>query len=113
MAPTGEKKKYTEKTYTFDPQTVGMERCTLEELRGGSPEENAEEFRKVLKGGMHVNAKRNSIILNAGLGCYVYGIVGSIEEGVTLAKKTLENGDAERKLGEWIGVSQSIKAARS
>lgn len=112
VAPPGETKKYQEKTYTFDPLSIGMERCTLEELRGGSPEENAEEFRKVLKGGTDVNAKRNSIILNAGLGCYVYGLAESIEDGCALAKKTLESGDAEKKLEEWIRASQSIKASR-
>merc|ERR1712232_761408 len=40
ISPKGEVK-----TYTFDPITVNMPRCKVEDLRGGNPEENAEEFR--------------------------------------------------------------------
>jgi len=112
ISPKGQLKKYTEKTYTFDPLTVNMPRCKVEDLRGGNPQENAQEFRKVLLGGTEPKAKRDSIILNAGLGCYVYDIVDSIEDGIALAKKTLESGDADTKLKEWISVSQSIKSSR-
>lgn len=112
IAPKGEPKQYEEKTFSFDPLSVGMERCKVEDLRGGSPEENAKEFRRVLLGGTAHDAKRNSIILSAGLGCYVYELVDSIEDGVALAKKTLESGEADSKLKKWIEVSQNIKASR-
>ena len=111
VSPEGEAKVYEEKTYSFDPLTVGIPRCKVEDLRGGGPVENAEEFRKVLLGGDHTNAKRNSIILNAGVGCYVYGLVETIAEGCSLAKETLNSGKATDKLKEWIECSQAVASS--
>lgn len=111
VASEGEPKKYETKEFTFDPLTVGIERCKVEDLRGGGPEENAQEFRKVLLGGEEMNAKRDSICLNAGVGCYVYGLTDTIEEGVALAKKTLQSGKATEVLENWIKSSQEIAAA--
>ena len=81
------------------------------DLKGGGPEENAEKFRAVLQGGEESDAKRDSIVLNAGVGCYVYGLTPSIEEGCDLARKTLNSGKAAELLNKWIEVSQSIAAA--
>jgi anthranilate phosphoribosyltransferase len=80
----------------------------LIELKGGGPEENAEKFRAVLQGGDHTDAKRDSIVLNAGVGCYVYGLTESIEEGCKLARTTLESGKAAVLIEEWVKVSQEI-----
>ena len=109
-APIGEKKVYTEKKFSFDPLDVGIPRCAVEDLKGGGPEQNAEEFRAALAGGDHTNAKRDSVVLNAGVGCYVYGLVGSIPEGVALARSTLESGKAIDVLDKWIAASKEIAA---
>lgn len=111
-SPKGSTKEYTEKLYSFDPLSVNVPRCKVEDLRGGSPEQNAIEFKSVLEGGSHTNAKRDAVVLNAGVGCYVYGIVDCIEDGVTLARKTLEEGKASDKLKQWIQVSQEIVASK-
>lgn len=92
---------------------VGIPRCELPDLKGGGPKENAEKFVAVLEGGTHTDAKRDSIVLNAGVGCYVYGLTDSIEEGCALARTTLESGKAAAKLQEWIAASQAIAAAET
>jgi len=112
-APEGETKVYDTKEYTFDPLSVGIERCKVEDLRGGGPEQNADEFRRVLLGGDEMNAKRDAVCLNAGVGCYVYGMSDTIEEGVALAKKTLQSGKATEVLQTWIETSQEIAKASS
>lgn len=95
--------------YQFDPLTeVNIPRCRIEDLKGGDPEENAQEFIKVLEKGNYSNAKRDAIILNAGVGVYVYGLASSIAEGCELARKVLYSGDAATKLTEWIQISQDI-----
>lgn len=109
-APEGEPKTYTQQKFTFDPLTVGIPRCDVLDLKGGGPVENADEFRKVLLGGSHTNAKRDSIVLNAGVGVYVYGLTESIEEGCKLARKTLESGKATEVLEKWVETSQAIRA---
>ena len=78
------------------------------DLKGGGPEENAQKFKAVLEGGSHTDPKRDSIVLNAGVGCYVYGKTESIEAGCELARKTLESGKAAELLKKWISTSQRI-----
>jgi anthranilate phosphoribosyltransferase len=81
------------------------------DLKGGGPEENAQKFKEVLLGGDHSDAKRDSIVLNAGVGCYVYGLTKTMEEGCALARKTLQSGKASELLEQWIQASQDIAAA--
>ena len=113
MSPPGEPKVYEEKQFFFDPLDVGIPRCQLIDLRGGNPQENSEEFRNVLMGGHHSNAKRDAVVLNAAFGCYVYGLVSSIPEAVELARSVLNSGKATDKLHEWIVCSQSIVSNKS
>ena len=92
----------------FDPVSIGIPKCKLIDLKGGGPEENAQKFKAVLEGGDHTDAKRDAIVLNAGVGCYVYGLTDSIEEGCELARSTLNSGKAALLLDEWIQVSQEV-----
>jgi anthranilate phosphoribosyltransferase len=108
VAPEGETKVYEQTKFSFDPLEVGIPRCEVQDLRGGGPDENAQEFRKVLLGGDHTNAKRDSIVLNAGVGCYVYGLASTIKEGCQLARDVLNSGKAADKLEEWIACSQKV-----
>lgn len=107
-AAPGQPKKYSTKKYFFDPTSVNIPRCKIEDLKGGGPEENAQALRDVLAGGEYTNAKRDSILLNAGVGVYVYGFADSIPEGIEVARKTLYSGKAAAKLDEWIHVTQSL-----
>lgn len=112
VAPPGEApKRYETRQYEFDPLSIGIPRCQLADLKGGGPEENAAKFRSVLLGGAHTDAMRDAVVLNAGMGCYVYGLCDTIEEGCRLARTTLESGKATELLQEWIAVSQEIKKA--
>merc|ERR1712238_95085 len=71
---------------------------------------NADAFKEVLQGGSHTDAKRDSIVLNAGVGNYIYGLEGctTIEAGIEKARQTLEEGTASSLLEKWITVSQEI-----
>jgi anthranilate phosphoribosyltransferase len=112
-APPGKPKVYDVQEYELDPLTdLGVPRCTLDDLKGGGPAENAQKFKDVLQGGTHTNAMRDAIVLNAGMGIYVYDdMVTSIAEGCALARQTLEEGKAAALLEEWITTSQRIAAA--
>jgi anthranilate phosphoribosyltransferase len=101
---------YQESQFEFDPLSIGIARCELSDLKGGGPAENAEKFRQVLQGGVHSDAKRDAIVLNAGVGCYVYGLSTTMEEGCQLARETLQSGKAATLLQKWIQVSQEIVA---
>ena len=111
VAPEGEDSVYEEKTFILLPLDVGIPRCKVEDLSGGGSVENAEEFRKVMLGGDESNAKRDSIVLNAGVGCYVYGPTESIPEGCKLASEVLNIGKATDTLKEWIACSQAVASS--
>lgn len=108
VAPPGQPKEYEEKVISFDPLDVNIPRCTVEDLAGGDATQNAEELRRVLEGGDHTNAKRDSVVLNAGVGCYVYGLADSIEGGIALARETLESGKGLERLDLWIKTTQDM-----
>lgn len=103
-------KVYETRQFEFDPESIGIPRCELGDLKGGGPKENAEKFEAVLQGGDHTDAKRDSIVLNAGVGCWIYGLSESIEEGCKLARETLESGKASDLLKKWVATSQEIAA---
>ena len=65
VAPPGETRNYTTRTYQFDPLTVNIPRCKVEDLRGGDPAQNAKEFELVLQGGDYINnAKKDATCMD-------------------------------------------------
>ena len=54
------------KTEVITPEDFGFQRCTKEDLRGGTPAENAQITLNILKG--EQGHKRNAVLLNAGPG---------------------------------------------
>ena len=91
-------------SYELTPEQFGYERCDKSELTGGTPEENAEITRAILEG-REKGAKRQAVCLNAGAALYITGKTETIEEGVRLAEKLIDEGAALKKLDEFITES--------
>ena len=91
-------------SYELTPEQFGYERCDKSELTGGTPEENAEITRAILEG-REKGAKRQAVCLNAGAALYITGRTETIEEGVRLAEKLIDEGAALKKLDEFIAES--------
>lgn len=89
--------------YEIAPEQFGFQRCSLEELAGGMPRENAQITRNILSG--EKGPKRDVVVLNAACSLYVGGIAGSIEAGVKAAEKVLDEGKALEKLEEFIRLT--------
>ncbi len=66
---------------TIDPEKMGLKRCTLEELKGGSAKENAEKLKHP------TGPILDTLLLNVGVALFLYGMADSIEEGVQMAKR--------------------------
>lgn len=96
------------KTYTIAPEDFGMERCLKEDLRGGTPEENAAITRAILDG--EKGHKRNAVLLNAGASLYLGGKADSFANGVELAAEIIDSGAATKTLERMIEVSQGRSA---
>jgi len=96
------------RSYTITPEQFGFERCTKDDLRGGTPAENAEILKAVLKGGndvKNINVKRNAAILNAAAALFISGRYESIEAAAKVANDIIDSGKALEKLDEFIRFS--------
>lgn len=91
------------KSYIVTPEDFGLERCSKEELQGGTPEENAKITLAILNG--ERGAKRNAVLLNAGASLYIGGKAESVKEGVVLAGELIDSGRALEVLNRFIEVS--------
>lgn len=91
-------------SYTLTPEQFGYERCTKEELLGGTPQENAEITKSVLSG-QERGAKRCAVCLNAGAALYITGKSETIEQGVRMAEKLIDSGAAMKCLESFIEES--------
>lgn len=74
-------------SYEITPEQFGYERCEKGALTGGTPAENAEITKAILKG-EEKGPKRQAVCLNAGAALYIAGKAASIEEGVKLAESS-------------------------
>ncbi|MBQ9635554.1 MAG: anthranilate phosphoribosyltransferase [Acidaminococcaceae bacterium] len=91
------------KTYTITPEEFGFARCRKEDLKGGTPAENAQITRNILQG--EKGHKRNAVLLNAGASLYIGGKAKDMKEGIALAAELIDSGKALATLQKLIEVS--------
>ncbi|MDE6666628.1 MAG: anthranilate phosphoribosyltransferase [Ruminococcus sp.] len=92
------------KNYEITPEQFGFERCSKDDLKGGTPAENAEITRQILSGEIQGH-KRNAVLLNAGAAIYIGGKADSMADGVKLAGELIESGKALATHEKLIEVS--------
>ncbi|UCB43420.1 MAG: anthranilate phosphoribosyltransferase [Dehalococcoidales bacterium] len=93
-------------SYTITPEEFGFKRASIEDIRGGTVEENAKILRNILSGA--TGPARDVVLLNAAAGLVAGDLGPDIAAGVELARKVLESGAALQKLDDFIRVSQSV-----
>ena len=91
------------KTYTITPEQFGFERCTKDDLKGGTPDENAQITRDILSG--KKGHKRNAVLMNAGAALYIGGKADSLKDGIALAAGIIDSGKATETLNKFIEFS--------
>ncbi len=94
------------KNYTITPEQFGFERCTKDDLLGGTPEENADITRGILAGDIKGH-KRNAVLLNAGAAIYIGGKADSMDDGIKLAGELIDSGKAIAAMEAFISGSNS------
>ncbi|HVJ50315.1 anthranilate phosphoribosyltransferase [Desulfitobacterium sp.] len=82
--------------FVITPEEFGFKRCSLHEIQGGTPEENAQITLKILQG--EKGPKRDIVLLNAGTALFATHKVKSISGGIALATESLDSGRALEKL---------------
>ncbi len=97
------------KFFEISPADLGFERVKiseLEDLRGGSPEQNAEIIIDILNGKRR-DAARSLVVLNAAAAIFVGGKAESLLKAVELANESLDSGKAFEKLQNLIRVTNA------
>ena len=88
------------------PEDFGLPRASIQELRGGDREENAEIIRRVLAG--EAGPRRDIVLMNAAAALVVGGKARDFKEGVALAAQSIDSGAAAAKLAGLVALSQRL-----
>jgi len=94
--------------YEVCPRDFGFPEANREEVKGGTPEENAEMLHRVLKG--ERGAWRNIVVLNAAAALVAGNQASNLEEGARIAEEIIDSGKALAKLDGLVRLSQSLSS---
>ena len=92
-------------SYTLTPEDAGLERASLDELKGGTPEENASRIRLILSGVK--GPDRDFVLINAGAALIAAEKAEDLRGGAVLAAESIDSGAAGRALEAYILASRS------
>jgi anthranilate phosphoribosyltransferase len=91
---------------TVDAAAHGLRSASSGELAGGSPVENAELVAAVLDG--EPGPRRDVVLLNAGAALVVAGRAADLDQGIALARATLDAG-AGRELLDRLRAASALR----
>lgn len=93
------------RSFDVTPEDAGLKRAKLDELRGGSPQENAAALRAVLNGAP--GAFRDVVRLNAGAALIIAGRATSLRAGADLAADAIDSGRAKATLDRLVAITNA------
>jgi anthranilate phosphoribosyltransferase len=89
-----------------EPAEFGFAQVELDEVAGGTPEENAATSRAVLGG--EPGPRRDLVLLNAGAAIYVGGVAEDLSAGVEKAAAAVDSGAAGALLERLISATAPL-----
>lgn len=92
---------------TFDPKSLGYKLVQAEELLGGDAKMNAGIIRDIMDG-KSSEAQRNIVELNAAFAIRAAHMADSLEDAKVMAAKSLDSGEAGKKLDLFVKESQKV-----
>jgi anthranilate phosphoribosyltransferase len=94
------------KEWFVEPGQFGLAPAELEDVAGGTPQQNAAATRAVFDGVQ--GPKRDLVVLNAGAAIYVGGAAESLEAGVAKAAEAIDTGEARVLLERLIAATVAV-----
>lgn len=91
------------RTYHIKPEDFGFKRCKPEDLKGGDPVQNAEIILSILKG--KKGPQYEVVLLNAAAAIVAGGMAHSLEEGISLARGSIDSGAALEMLNKLVEMT--------
>ncbi len=103
----GELKDGEIREYEIHPEDFGLQMVSNRSLKV----ENADESKTMLLGALSNEAgtAREIVALNSGAALYSANVVGSIADGIALARETIASGRARAKVDELVRFTQQFK----
>jgi len=92
-------------SFEIKPEDVGLKLAKPEELRGADADTNAAALTEVLKG--NKGPFRDVALLNAAAAIVVAGKAKDLKEGLAVATKSLDSGEAEGRLDRLVKISNA------
>jgi anthranilate phosphoribosyltransferase len=96
-------------TFYLHPGDVGLPKAPVGSLRGGDAHENARLIEEVLGGAR--GPARDVVLLNAGAALFIAGAAASVDEGILMASRAIDRGDAARTLEQIVRISTAEEFA--
>jgi anthranilate phosphoribosyltransferase len=91
------------RSFEITPEDAGIRRASIDDLRGGSAEENADAIRRVLAG--QPGPFRDVVLLTSAVALVVADAAPSLKEGVAKAAEAIDNGSAASVLERLVFIS--------
>lgn len=95
-----------QRTFYFDPAQMGLVAPNMDQLRGGSIEENVQIAKEVLQG--RPGPQRDIVLLNAAAALAIAGQASDIKEGFHAAARSIDSGQAIEKLESLVRLTHSF-----
>ena len=95
----------TVREFTISPDDFGIKTASLDDLRGGTPEENAAYLRALLEGAP--GAYRDIVIMNAAVALVAGGHETDLKIGAERARHSIDAGHASAALDALVHITNS------
>jgi len=96
----------TSSPYQVSPRDFGFKEASLAEIKGGTPEENAEMLRRILGG--ERGPTRDIVVMNAAAALVASNRTSDLRDGARIAEEVIDSGQALEKLDKLVRLSQSL-----
>jgi anthranilate phosphoribosyltransferase len=92
--------------YQLDPSELGLSCASPDDVRGGGAAENAQIAREILGGAK--GPRRDVVLLNASAALRAAGLAAEWKDGLGLAARAIDSGEAAGVLERWAELSRSV-----
>lgn len=92
--------------YEITPEDVGLERWSIDTIKGGDAEVNKKILLNILNG--QKGGPRDVTVLNAAAALKVSGLAQDLTAGVQMARKSIDSRSALDKLNQLIEISKKL-----
>jgi anthranilate phosphoribosyltransferase len=90
----------------ISPRSFGFEEAGKEEMKGGTPRENAVALRRIMDG--EKGTLRNVVVMNAAAALIAADITNDFKHAARLAEEAIDSGRAREKLNGLITLTQEL-----